>query len=122
MWPDAPSSSTDTGWTWPGVAQYLSPLAPQLAPRRPASVHPAAPKWGVEWRLSFAGQLRQLGNQARDYPRPKAATPPDRAYLEHGRPRARRRRSPPHVGRAPRGELAAFTARHDEVTPRAGPL
>src|SRR5262249_50330078 len=29
----------------------------------------------VGWCLSFAGQLRHLGNQARDYPRPKAATP-----------------------------------------------
>jgi hypothetical protein len=36
MQPDAPSSCTDTGWKWPGVAQYLPPLAPQLAPRNPA--------------------------------------------------------------------------------------
>jgi len=32
-----------------------------------------ASQW-FEWRLSFAGHLRHLGNQARDYPRPKAAT------------------------------------------------
>src|SRR5262249_20134134 len=36
--------------------------------------------------------------------------------------RVRPRRSPYHVGRGPRGELAALTARHDEVTTRAGPL
>ena len=46
MWPDVPSSCTDTGWTWPGVAQYLSPLAPQLAPRNPANVRPGAPRYG----------------------------------------------------------------------------
>ena len=56
MQPDVPSSCTDTGWTWPGIAQYLSPLAPQLAPRHPANVHPDTPKYGPlsGWRLSFA--------------------------------------------------------------------
>ena len=44
MWPDVPSSCTETGWTWPGVARCLSPLAPRLAPRNPANVHPGAPK------------------------------------------------------------------------------
>jgi hypothetical protein len=43
MLPDAPSSCTDTGWTWPGVAQYLPPLAPQLAPHNPANAHPDTP-------------------------------------------------------------------------------
>ena len=38
VWPDVASSCTDNGWTWPDVAQYLSPLAPQLAPRNPANV------------------------------------------------------------------------------------
>jgi len=41
----------------------------------------------VEWRLSFARQLRHLGNQARDYARPKGGNPrPGPAYLELGRP------------------------------------
>ena len=76
VWPDVASSCTDTGWTWPDVAQYLSPLAPQLAPRHPANLHPDTPKCGPvsSGRLRLAGQLRHLGNQARDYPRPKAAT------------------------------------------------
>jgi len=51
----------------------------------------------VEWRLSFAGQLRHW-------------QPSSRLSATQGR------------NRAPRGELAAFTARHDEVTPGAGPL
>src|SRR5262249_44166563 len=80
MWPDRLFSCTDTGWTWPGVAQYLPPLAPQLAPqlapRNPANVHPGAQSAGpVEWRLSFTGRLRHLGNQARDYPRPYGGNP-----------------------------------------------
>jgi len=33
VWPDVAFSCTDSGWTWPGVAQYLSLLAPRLAPR-----------------------------------------------------------------------------------------
>src|SRR5690242_7532902 len=37
-------------------------------------------------------------------------------------PRVRRRRSLSQCGRGPRGELAPLTARHDEVTPGAGPL
>jgi hypothetical protein len=42
------------------------------------------------------GQLRYLGNQARDYPRPKAATPGrGPAYLEHDRPGAAAASSPP---------------------------
>jgi hypothetical protein len=32
-WPDVLFSCTDSGWKWPGVAQYLSLLAPHLAPR-----------------------------------------------------------------------------------------
>jgi hypothetical protein len=77
MWPDKLFSCTDTGWTWPGVAQYLSPLAPRLAPRNPANVHPDTPTGGSGSSGASAslGQLRHLGNQARDYPRPKAATP-----------------------------------------------
>jgi hypothetical protein len=30
--PDIPSSCIDSGWEWPGVAQHLPLLAPQLAP------------------------------------------------------------------------------------------
>ena len=33
VWPDVAFSCTDSGWTWPGVAQYLPTLAPRLAPR-----------------------------------------------------------------------------------------
>src|SRR5690348_13296668 len=65
MWSDVPSSCTDTGWKWPGAAQYLSPLAPQLAPRNPANVHLDTSKCrAVGWRgLSFDGQLRYLGTK-----------------------------------------------------------
>jgi hypothetical protein len=75
--PDRLFSCTDTGWKWPGVAQYLSPLAPQLAPRNPANFHPGAPKR----EPVSSGAPASLANcdiwatQARDYPRPKAATP-----------------------------------------------
>src|SRR6266516_4889405 len=33
MWPDVAFSCTGSGWVWPGVAPYLPPLAPHLAPR-----------------------------------------------------------------------------------------
>jgi hypothetical protein len=33
MGPDVPFSCTDGGREWPGTAQHLSVLAPQLAPR-----------------------------------------------------------------------------------------
>ena len=69
-----------------------------MARRRSVSVTAGSPPFGkrpsgcanvrarIEWRLSFAGQLRHLGNEARNYPRPKAATPAGPAYLEHGCP------------------------------------
>jgi len=45
--PDVLFSCTDTGWTWLGVAWYLSLLAPRLAPRdlgaHPCS-NPCAPR------------------------------------------------------------------------------
>jgi len=60
MQPDGPSSCIDPGWEWPGVAQYLSLLAPQLAPRDPANVYPSAPKYGPMsgGASASAGQLR----------------------------------------------------------------
>jgi hypothetical protein len=87
MWPDVQFSCTDNGWTWPGVAQCLSLLAPRLAPRNPANVHPGVAK-REPVSSGASTSLRHLGNQARNYPRPKAATPAawDRAYLERGRP------------------------------------
>jgi len=124
VWPDRLFSCTDTGWTWPGVAQYLPPLAPRLAPHNPANLRPGAPRCGPVSSGASASRarLRHPGNQARDCPRPKVATPGrDRPTLSTAAP-VRRRRSPSHVGRGPDGELAAFTARHDEVTPGAGPL
>jgi len=30
MWPDVPSGCTDSGWTWPGAARCLPPLARRL--------------------------------------------------------------------------------------------
>jgi glyoxylase-like metal-dependent hydrolase (beta-lactamase superfamily II) len=33
VWPDVAFSCTDSGWTWPGVAQCLPTLAPRLAPQ-----------------------------------------------------------------------------------------
>src|SRR5215469_15212855 len=85
MQPDAPSTCTDTGWTWPGVAQYLSPVAPQLAPRNPANVHPDTSKCrAVGWRLSFDGQLRYLGTKLVTIRGPRRHPRPGPAYLEHG--------------------------------------
>ena len=123
VWPDRLFSCTDTGWTWPGVAQHMSPLAPQLAPRSPANVHPGTPRCGPMSSGDSASLANcDTGSQARDYPRPKAATPTGTGLPGARPPRVRRPRSPPQVGRGPRGEVAAFTARHDEVTPGAGPL
>src|SRR5215472_4855862 len=89
MWPDVPFSCTDTGWTWPGVAQCLSLLAPPLAPRFPANVHPGAPSAGpcrVAPQLRL-GQLRQRGNQARELSATQDDNPePGPAHVEHGRP------------------------------------
>jgi hypothetical protein len=88
MQPDAPSSCTDTGWTWPGVARYLSPLAPQLAPRKAANLHPDTPK--VQARVECASaSLASCDTWAtklvtiRD---PRRQPRPGPAYLEHGRP------------------------------------
>src|SRR5262249_58499673 len=49
----------------------------QLAPRNLANVHPDTPKCGPVSSGASAslGQLRDLGNRARDYRRPKSATP-----------------------------------------------
>src|SRR5262249_56683351 len=88
MQPDVPSSCTDTGWTWPGVAQYLSPLAPRLAPRNPANVRPSAPRYGPV-SSGASASLARCDTRAtklvtiRD-PRRQPLGP---AYLEHGRPR-----------------------------------
>ena len=77
VWPDRLFSCTDTGWTWPGVAQYLPPLAPRLAPHNPANLRPGAPRCGPVSSGASASRarLRHPGNQARDCPRPKVATP-----------------------------------------------
>ena len=124
MWPDRLFSCTDTGWTWPGVAQYLPPLAPQLAPRHPANVHPGAPRCGPV----SSGDSASLANCHTRANKLATIRGPRRQRLAGTGlpgarpPRVRRRRSPPQVGRAPRGQVAAFTARHDEVTPGTGPL
>lgn len=66
MQPDALSSCTDAGWEWPGVALYLSLLAPQLAPHNPANVHPGTKvRARVEWRLSFTGPAPAPGQWPR---------------------------------------------------------
>jgi len=88
MWPDKLFSCTDTGWTWPGVAQYLSPLAPRLAPRNPANVHPDTPKCGPV-SSGASASLASCDTWAtklvtiRD---PRRQPRPGPAYLEHGRP------------------------------------
>jgi N-acetylglutamate synthase-like GNAT family acetyltransferase len=38
VWPDVPFTCTDNRWSWPGVARYLSALAPHLACRYLVSV------------------------------------------------------------------------------------
>ena len=60
MSPDVPFSCTDTGWTWPGVAQSLASLAPQLAPlpaparRRPD--HSLSNCRGLGWKVASSGR------------------------------------------------------------------
>ena len=122
VWPDRLFSCTDTGWTWPGVAQHMSPLAPQLAPRNPANVHRVRRGAGP---CRVATQLRWLancdtGSQARDYPRPKAATRGwDRPTLSTAAP-VSPSALPVLVWPGPHVELAALAARHHQVTPGAG--
>jgi hypothetical protein len=106
VWPDVPSSCTDNGWTWPGVAQYLSPLAPQLAPRNPANVYPGAPTcrpprlapqlrlgscntWATKF-VTIRGPKRQTSGRNRPILSPAAPGPPSAPPVP-GRSRAARR-------------------------------
>jgi hypothetical protein len=57
-------SCTDSGWTWPGVAQYLPMLAPHLAPRNLvsfANVRPDRTQYRPETDLTTQrdGRIRE---------------------------------------------------------------
>jgi hypothetical protein len=62
--PDVPSSCTDSGWTWLGVAQYLPLLAPRLAPQNLisfANVRPDRTQYRPETDLTTQrdGRIRE---------------------------------------------------------------
>src|SRR5438552_1269076 len=69
VWPDVAFSCTDSGWTWPGVAQYLPTLAPHLAPRNLvsfANVWPDRTQYRPETDLTTQrdGRIRENARRA----------------------------------------------------------
>jgi len=69
VWPDVAFSCTDSGWTWPGVAQYLPLLAPRLAPQNLiscANVRPDRAQYRPETDLTTQrdGRIRENARRA----------------------------------------------------------